>query len=122
MRRSASSSSRSATWPSGTPSSAPSATPRSPRLSIRTSMTDIRFTSRSPVFVAHFADGETTRMTVCTTLDKLDVGRGVRLSRHAYSSRTGKAPPAILEACFEAAGGGEILTRYTQDELAKVTP
>jgi len=52
-------------------------------------MTDIRFTSRSPVFVAHFADGETTRMTVCTTLDKLDVGCGVRLSRHAYSSRTG---------------------------------
>jgi len=78
--------------------------------------------SDSPVFVARFADGEVTRMTVCTELAKLDVGRGVRLSRHAYSSRTGKASPAILEACFEAAGGGEILTRYTQDELAKVTP
>jgi hypothetical protein len=79
-------------------------------------------TSRSPVFVARFADGEITRMSIFTPLTKLDVKRGVRLARHAYSSRTGKAPPAILAAYFEAAGGDEILTRYTQDELAKVTP
>ena len=74
-----------------------------------------------PTFVARFADGQTTRMSTHTTLDKLDVKRGVRLSRHAYSSRTKKEPPAILEAHFESADG-EILAEYTQEQLAKVAP
>jgi len=74
----------------------------------------------SPTFVAHFADGQITRMTTYTSLAKLDMGRGVRLSRHAYSSRTRKEPPAILAAHFESTDG-EVLAEYTQEQLAKVT-
>jgi len=73
-----------------------------------------------PTFVARFADGQTTRMSTHTTLDKLDMKRGVRLSRHAYSSRVRKDPPVILEARFESADG-EVLAEYTQEQLAKVT-
>ena len=72
-----------------------------------------------PTFVARFADGQTTRMSTHTTLDKLDMKRGVRLSRHAYSSRVRKDPPVILEARFESADG-EVLAEYTQEQLAKV--
>jgi hypothetical protein len=32
-----------------------------------------------PTFVARFADGQVTRMSTFTSLDKLDYGRGVRL-------------------------------------------
>ena len=72
-----------------------------------------------PTFVARFADGQTTRMTTHTPLTKLDMGRGVRLSRHAHSSRVRKDPPVILEARFESADG-EVLAEYTQEQLAKV--
>jgi len=74
----------------------------------------------SPTFVAHFADGQITRMTTYTSLAKLDMKRGVRLSRHAYSSRARKGPPAILAAHFESTDG-EVLAEYTQEQLAKVT-
>jgi hypothetical protein len=73
-----------------------------------------------PTFVARFADGQSTRMSTHTLLVKLDVGRGMRLARHAYSSRTGKKPPAILEAHFESTDG-EILAEYTQEQLVKAT-
>ena len=72
-----------------------------------------------PTFVAHFADGQTTRMSTHTTLAKLDMRRGVRLSRHAYSSRVRKDPLVILEAHFESADG-EVLAEYTQEQIAKV--
>jgi hypothetical protein len=57
----------------------------------------------SPVFIAKFADGEITRMTTYCSSEKPDVERGVRLSRHAYRSRTRREPPAIIEARFEEA-------------------
>jgi hypothetical protein len=42
----------------------------------------------SPSFVAVFAGGETTRMTVFQAENTLNLGRGVRLARAAYESRT----------------------------------
>jgi hypothetical protein len=74
--------------------------------------------TRSPTFVANFADGEVTRMTTYTSLDKLDVGRGVRLARHAYRSRTGKKPPPIVAAHFEH--DGETLSDHDAGELKDV--
>lgn len=65
--------------------------------------------AESPTFIARFADGETTRMTVATPLDALDVRRGVKLARQAYESRCKRAPPAITEARFE---NGEVLATY----------
>lgn len=73
-----------------------------------------------PSFIATFADGERTRMTVFTRLDKLDVARGVRLARHAYRSRTKREPTTIIEARFER--HGIELARYTAEQLAEVTP
>ena len=52
----------------------------------------------SPAFVAVFADGETTRMTVFQAGKTLNLSRGVRLARAAYESRTKKTPPPIVEA------------------------
>jgi hypothetical protein len=40
-----------------------------------------------PTFVAKFADGEVTRMSTFTSLEKLDWERGIRLSQAAYQSR-----------------------------------
>jgi hypothetical protein len=57
--------------------------------------------TNSPTFVAHFADGEVTRMTVYCEPGKLDVSRGVRLAQHAYQSRMRRKPPAIIAANFE---------------------
>jgi len=73
-----------------------------------------------PTFVCKFADGTVTRMSVFTSLEKLDWGRGVRLSQAAYQSRwrthirkqTSKpclidiapVPPAIVSARFERNG------------------
>jgi hypothetical protein len=71
----------------------------------------------SPVFVARFADGEATRLTTHTSFAKLDVVRGVRLARHAYRSRTGHEPPAIVEARFERADTGECLATYDAKTL-----
>jgi hypothetical protein len=72
----------------------------------------------SPIFIARFADGEVTRMTTHTQLDKLDVGRGARLARHAYRSRTGREPPAISEAFFEDTDGTRLAT-YDAEALKK---
>ena len=75
----------------------------------------------SPTFVAQFADGEITRLTTYTSLDKLDVARGLRLARHAYSSRTGKKkPPAVVAARFER--NGATLKEYAAKELKDVAP
>ena len=59
-----------------------------------------------PTFVAEFADGTTTRMSVFTSLTKLDWDRGERLSIAAYQSRwrTHEVPPAIISARFEQDG------------------
>ena len=74
----------------------------------------------SPTFVAHFADGEVTRMTTVTPPIQFDVGRGVRLARAAYRSRKKLEPlaptPVIVDAWFERRG--EILKTYDADALA----
>jgi hypothetical protein len=64
-----------------------------------------------PTFVAKFADGTQTRMSTFTSLEKLDWGRGERLSRAAYQSRlrTRDDPPAIVSARFEQ--GGRVLAQ-----------
>jgi hypothetical protein len=72
--------------------------------------------STSPTFVAEFADGVVTRMTTHTPLDKLDVGRGVRLARHAYQQRTGQAPPGLQRARFQNKDG-VVLESYSAIEL-----
>jgi hypothetical protein len=71
----------------------------------------------SAVFVARFSDGETTRMTTYAPLGRLDVARGMRLAQHAYRSRTGREPPAFVEAHFECAGTGECLATYDAKTL-----
>ena len=76
--------------------------------------------SDSPTFIAEFADGEVTRMTVFTPLYKLDVGRGVRLAKHAYRSRKGREPPAIVRARFEQ--DGQLLAAYSAVELEEDDP
>jgi hypothetical protein len=77
----------------------------------------------SPTFVATFDDGEVTRMTVYQGEDgRLDVGRGVRLARHAYCSRKhAETPPPIKVGRYEARDqNGEylVLETYTAEELA----
>jgi len=59
-----------------------------------------------PTFVATFANGEVTRMSVFCTPENLDWERGERLSVAAYQSRfqTREAPPAIISARFEQDG------------------
>jgi len=78
-----------------------------------------------PTYVCEFADGAVTRMSVFTSLEKLDWERGERLSRAAYQSRwqmraraqyrklNGKpcpvdliapVPPAIISERFEQDG------------------
>jgi hypothetical protein len=73
--------------------------------------------ANSPTFVAHFADGEVTRMTTHSPKN-LDPGRGVRLARHAYRSRCHKEPPQILQAAFER--NGAVLAEYTVGQIAEV--
>jgi len=70
----------------------------------------------SPTFVAKFTDGVVTRMTTFCVPSALDLPRGIALSLAAYDSRTGKAPPPIIEAHFELPGGG-VLQRYDAQEL-----
>jgi hypothetical protein len=57
-------------------------------------------TDVGPTFVAQFADGEVTRMSIFTTLADLDLGRGVRLACAAYDSR--KRQRAIGERLADA--------------------
>jgi hypothetical protein len=75
--------------------------------------------SSSPVFEARFADGTITRMTVCTSLTRLDLSRAIKLSVAAYESRTGNLAVAIVAGRFEAAGG-TVLREYAADELQEV--
>ena len=46
--------------------------------------------SESLLFAAKWSDGLETRMSVYTTVDNLDVARGVAVSRAAYSSRAAR--------------------------------
>jgi hypothetical protein len=70
-----------------------------------------------PTFVAEFADGTMTRMSVFCSLEKLDWDRGERLSQAAYQSRWRRqqriytpypivepVPPAIVATHFEQDG------------------
>jgi hypothetical protein len=79
-----------------------------------------------PTFVAEFADGTTTRMSVFTSLKKLDWDRGVRVSNAAWRSRwrtrqrihtpypiVEPVPPAIIAARFEQ--NGIVLARRPAD-------
>jgi hypothetical protein len=75
----------------------------------------------SPNFIARFADNEVTCMTTYCAPNKLDLTRGVRLSRHAHHSRTKREPPAILAARFEDISG-IVVAEYTAEQLAKVAP
>jgi len=52
--------------------------------------------SISPIFVATFADGETTRMSVFTTPDDLDVERGKKDERARWSAVGSLAPKKRL--------------------------
>jgi hypothetical protein len=70
--------------------------------------------SNSPSFIATFADGQQTRMTVNTRFD-LDVGRGIRLAQYAYESRTGHRPPEMTSARFES--DGVTLATYGAEDL-----
>ena len=73
--------------------------------------------TRSPSFVAHFADGEVTRMSVYSADPrKPNCMRGVRLAVQAYRSRRRKEPPAIVKASFQR--GDETLVEYAAEELA----
>jgi len=77
-----------------------------------------------PTFVATFATGETTRMSICTPIERLDWGRGLRLAEAAYESRwrtrvrvQGLPPlsvlPPIISAHFEQ--DGVVLARRPDD-------
>jgi len=60
--------------------------------------------------VTKFADGTVTRMSIFTSLEKLDWDRGVRLSQAAYQSRH-RTPvlPVIVSMHFER--DGEVLAQ-----------
>jgi hypothetical protein len=68
-----------------------------------------------PTFVARFADGQETKMSIYSPLGEFDIGRGVRLAQHAYRSRTKAEPPPLLEARFEREG--RVLHNCSPDEL-----
>lgn len=75
--------------------------------------------SAGPIFIARFADGVTTRMSIYSGLDPLDLERGIAVSRAAYSSRTRTpmaAAPLIVQAHFED-GDGAVLASYTAEQL-----
>jgi hypothetical protein len=74
--------------------------------------------SGSPTFVATFADGEVTRMTVFTSCAKLSMARGVRLARAAYESRMKQAAPSIVQAHYER--NDEVVEHYTLEQLGSV--
>jgi hypothetical protein len=69
-----------------------------------------------PSFVATFADGNVTRMSVCTSIDKLDFWRGVRLARIAIESRTKRKAPKLVAAHFEQ--HGRTLATFNERQLA----
>jgi len=51
-------------------------------------------------------------------MQALDLGRGARLARAAYESRTKKAPPPIVEARYEH--GSDVLESYRREQLDAV--
>jgi len=74
-------------------------------------------------FIAHFRDGEVTRMTTSTSLANLDLDRGLRLSQAAYEARARRAggalsliPPPIVRACFEQ--DGTVLAAYDEQDCS----
>ena len=71
----------------------------------------------SPTFIATFADGEVTRMSVFTQRDRLNHARGVRLARIAYESRCKHPAPAIIEARYEHEGS--IVETYDAEQLGQ---
>ena len=71
--------------------------------------------SASPTFVATFADGEVTRMSVFTSPKKLDMARGARLARAAYETRKKQVAPPIIEAHYER--NDEVVEHYTREQL-----
>jgi hypothetical protein len=73
----------------------------------------------SPTCVVAFADGETTRMTVCSASGKPDLRRGIKLAHAAYESGTMSKPPAITALHFETVGGESV--KFTADQIAEVT-
>jgi hypothetical protein len=73
--------------------------------------------STGPTFVATFADGAVTRMSVyAEDATKPDLERGKKLARYAYESRTGRKPSAFTKAHFEKEDG-TILVSYSSIEL-----
>jgi hypothetical protein len=73
--------------------------------------------STGPTFVATFADGAVTRMSVYAENETApDLERGKTLARYAYCSRTGKQPPAFIKAHFEQVDG-TVLVSYSAIEL-----
>lgn len=98
--------------------------------------------SASPTFIATFADGVITRLSVHHPEGRksLDLRRGVRLARFAYLSRIRaessaqrrrKAPididapieiPPIVEAKFvDPSDGDRVLATYTAEQLKDIT-
>ena len=73
--------------------------------------------STGPTFVATFADGAVTRMSVyAEDATAPDLERAKTLARYAYRSRTGKRPPAFIKAHFEQVDG-TVLVSYSAIEL-----
>ena len=71
--------------------------------------------STSPIFVATLADKVCTRMSINCPND-LDLGRGKRLARYAYESRTSKPAPSFTKAHFEDTTG-QVLRAYSAIDL-----
>jgi hypothetical protein len=83
-----------------------------------------------PTCVCEFADGEVTRMSTFTSLEKLDWDRGVRLSQAAWTARwrarerkqqrpywvVAPAPPLVVSVQFEQ--DGVVLARRSDSEFA----
>jgi hypothetical protein len=77
--------------------------------------------STSPVFVATFADGEITRMSVRQGGRKTpDLARGVRLAQAAYVSRMKREPPTITEGQFVDVSG-DVLAEYDAAQIVRAT-
>ena len=72
--------------------------------------------STSPIFVATFADGVCTRMSIYCTPGDLDLERGKTLARYANESRVGKPAPSFTKAHFEDTNG-KVLMSYSAIEL-----
>jgi hypothetical protein len=75
--------------------------------------------SNSPAFVATFADGEITRMSVWQGGRKtFDLARAVRLAQAAYVSRMKQEPPTITEGQFVSTDG-VVLASYDAAQITR---